>query len=54
MLTLRSAPRAERIYTDNDARAALGYLIGAWQPVQRAYAELAATVRTGHGRFKIA
>jgi hypothetical protein len=30
-------------YPDNDA-AALGYLIATWEPVKRAYSELAATV----------
>ena len=40
------APRAQRIYPDNDT-AALGYLAGTWEPVQRTYAELAATVASG-------
>ncbi|MBV9161973.1 MAG: hypothetical protein JO281_10585 [Pseudonocardiales bacterium] len=43
------APRAQEIYTDNDA-AALGYLAGAWEPVATAYAELAGTGRTGGAR----
>ena len=39
------APRSERIWASNDARSALEYLTGCWQPVERACAELAATVR---------
>ena len=38
------APQAQEIYPDCDSRA-LGYLIGAWAPVQRDFADLAATVR---------
>jgi hypothetical protein len=38
------APRAQKQFPGDDARV-LGYLIGTWAPVERAYVELAATVR---------
>jgi len=40
------ASRAQQHYLDNDT-APLGYLTGAWEPVERAYAELAGTVAFG-------
>jgi hypothetical protein len=38
------APKVREYYPDSDA-AAVGYLIGNWQQVITAYAELAATVQ---------
>lgn len=43
------APRAQQRYPDNDT-AALGYLIGAWEPVTTAWAELVATLRSSGAR----